>query len=423
MAWEKNPLRGDKMREYQNNVSKSIALWEQCKNVIPAGSSTLAKSPVRLSYGYSPFYAERAAGSHFWDVDGNDWLDCEMSMGTVVWGHSRAEVNAAMAEQIQRGVHFSVPSTLEYQLANCLLSRFAQYNAAKFFTNGADAVYSCVRAARFLSNRTMTISCEYHGWLDWSSPTYYRCPPSQLGIPDETLAHHISCYEGVSNILEQINENHDRLAAVVLCPANYDRELLRQLLAVCSAHGIFTIFDEVTSGIRFAKGGATSAFNLQPDFLCLSKGLTNGLPLAAALGSQENILVMEQLKISSAHAGNNLSLAAALACEKLLAGTAIWPSWQPQTDRLLKRISAALADMPPNIQLVLSGSTGCFSITTPNTDFIQDPFRLFMMKYLAERHIFSKGYILFSDAHTEEEINYVEECLMKCIQRYANINS
>lgn len=411
------------MRGCHHNVSKSIALWEQCKNVIPAGSSTLAKSPVRLSYGYSPFYAERAAGSHFWDVDGNDWLDCEMSMGTVVWGHSRAEVNAAMIEQIQQGIHFSVPSTLEYQLANCLLSRFAQYNAAKFFTNGADAVYACVRAARFLSNRTMTISCEYHGWLDWSSPTYYHCPPSQLGIPDETLAHHISCYGGVSNILEQIHENHDRLAAVVLCPANYDRESLRQLLDVCSVHGIFTIFDEVTSGVRFAKGGATSAFNLRPDFLCLSKGLTNGLPLAVALGSQENILVMERLKISSAHAGNNLSLAAALACEELLARTTIWPSWQPQADRLMKRISAALADMSPNIQLVLSGSTGCFSITTPNTDFIQDPFRLFMMTYLAERHVFSKGYILFSDAHTEEEISYVGECLMECIQRYADINS
>ena len=412
------------MREYQNNVSKSIALWEQCKNVIPAGSSTLAKSPVRLSYGYSPFYAERAAGSHFWDVDGNDWLDCEMSMGTVVWGHSRAEVNAAMAEQIQRGVHFSVPSTLEYQLANCLLSRFAQYNAAKFFTNGADAVYSCVRAARFLSNRTMTISCEYHGWLDWSSPTYYRCPPSQLGIPVETLAHHISCYEGVSNILEQINENHDRLAAVVLCPANYDPESLRQLLDICSSHGIFTIFDEVTSGVRFAKGGVTSAFNLRPDFLCLSKGLTNGLPLSVALGSQKNILVMEQLKISSAHAGNNLSLAAALACEKLLEQTTIWPSWLPQTDRLMKRIATVLANISSNnVQLVLSGSPGCFSVTTPNTDFIQDPFRLFMIKYLAEQHVFSKGYILFSDAHTEEEINHVGECLIECIQKYADINS
>ena len=133
---------------------------------------------------------------------------------------------------------------------------------------------------------------------------------------------------------------------------------------------------------------------------------------------------MEQLKISSAHAGNNLSLAAALACEKLLEQTTIWPSWLPQTDRLMKRIATVLANISSNnVQLVLSGSPGCFSVTTPNTDFIQDPFRLFMIKYLAEQHVFSKGYILFSDAHTEEEINHVGECLIECIQKYADINS
>lgn len=411
------------MKQGQYSVSKSIAFWEHCKDVIPAGSSTLAKSPARLSYGYSPFYAERAAGSHFWDVDGNEWLDCEMSMGTVVWGHNRAEINVAMIEQIQQGVHFSVPSTLEYRLANRLLARFAQYKAAKFFTNGADAVYACVRAARFLSGRTMTISCEYHGWLDWSSPTYYHCSPKELGIPTEMLAHHISCYGGVPDVLEKIKENSECLAAVVLCPANYDQEALAQILDLCSLHGIYTIFDEVTSGCRFARGGATTAFALHPDFLCLSKGLTNGLPLAVALGNQENILIMEQLKISNAHAGGNLSLAAALACEDLLSQTTVWPSWKPQTDGLMKRISAILADVFPTARLKLSGSAGCFSITTPNTDFLKDPFRLYMMKYLAERHIFSKGYILFSDAHTEEEISYVEECLTDCIRTYAGINS
>lgn len=411
------------MKHGQYSVSKSIALWEHCRHIIPAGSSTLAKSPARLSYGYSPFYAEHAAGSHFWDVDGNEWLDCEMSMGTVVWGHKRAEINAAMIEQIQQGVHFSVPSTLEYRLANRLLARFTQYKAVKFFTNGADAVYACVRAARFLSGRTMTISCEYHGWLDWSSPTYYRCSPDKLGIPEELLAHHVSCYGGASDVLEKIHENSDRLAAVVLCPANYTREALAQILNVCSINGIYTVFDEVTSGCRFARGGATTAFALKPDFLCLSKGLTNGLPLAVALGNLENILIMEDLKISSAHAGGNLSLAAALACEDLLAQTAVWPSWKPQTDRLLERISAILADVFPNTQLELLGSAGCFSITTPNTDFLKDPFRLYMMKYLAERRIFSKGYILFSDAHTQEEIGYVEECLIDCICTYADINS
>lgn len=411
------------MSQDQSNFSKSIAFWEMCKGVIPAGSSTLAKSPGRLIRGSSPFYAQRADKSHFWDIDGNEWLDCEMSMGTVVWGHCKKEVDDAIINQIGNGIHFSVPSTLEYELAEQLLKRFSFYRAAKFFTNGADAVYACVRAARFLSGRSGTISCEYHGWLDWSSPTYYHCPPRELGIPEETLFHHISCYGGVPELLERLRLNGESLAAVVLCPANYTPEELARILGACQEQGIFVIFDEVTSGYRFAKGGATTKYSLHPDYLCLSKGLANGLPLAVALGKQDDILVMERLKISSAHAGNHLSMAAALACEVLLEQTAIWPSWKPQTDELLKQLSDALAELFPEHELVLSGSAGCFSITTPGTDFLQDPFRYFMMQSLAERHIFSKGYILFSDAHTKEEINYVGECLMECIRTYSKSNS
>ena len=404
-------------------LSNSIAFWERCKDVIPAGSSTLAKSPGRLAYGSSPFYAQRASKSHFWDIDGNEWLDCEMAMGTVVWGHCREEIDAAIVAQLQKGVHYSVPSTLEYELAERLLGRFPQYRSAKFFTNGADAVYACVRAARFLSNRSMTMSCEYHGWLDWSSPTYYRCAPWELGIPQENLVHHISCYGGAPELLKRISAEGERLAAVVLCPAGYTPEELKEILTACRSHGIYSIFDEVTTGCRFAKGGATTAFALQPDYLCLSKGLTNGLPLAVALGGRDEILVMERLKISSAHAGSNLSLAAALACEDLLAQTEIWPSWKPQTVELMTRLSDILAETSLEHRLVLSGSAGCFSIVTPGTEFLQDPFRYYMMKYLANHHIFSKGYILFSDAHTKEEIDFVGMCLAECVRTYITANS
>lgn len=408
------------MEIQKRDVSQSVAYWNRCRKVIPAGSCTLAKSPSRLSYGSSPFYAKSAAGSHFQDVDGNDWLDCEMSMGTVVWGHCRKEVDEALIAQIRKGMHYSVPSTLEYELAERLLSRFPKFHAAKFFTNGADAVYACVRAARFLSRRNQTLSCEYHGWLDWAAPTYYRCAPEELGIPKEALASHISVYGGATEVLEQIERAGERMAAVVLCPANYEKEQLEQILDACRRYGIYSIFDEVTSGYRFAKGGVTTAYGLSPSYLCLSKGLTNGLPLAVALGGTEDILTMERLKISNAHAGGHLSLAAALACENLLDRQTEWPSWRKQTEHLMDKLSTLLPELPDTKGLQLSGSAGCFSLNTPGADFLDDPFRHFMMKYLAERGIFSKGYILFSDAHTEEEISFVGSCLYDCVQKYAS---
>lgn len=182
------------------NVSKSISFYEINKNIIPEGSSTLAKSPNRLEKGYSPFYAEEAHGSHFVDIDGNDWLDCEMAMGTAVWGHNNPRINNAMLKQIQKGVNFSIPSTLEYELGCILLNRFPMYKAVKFFKNGGDSVYAAVRSSRFFSKKDKVLSCEYHGWHDWCSPSYYNCSPSQLGIPNIIDSTHIHCKKDAAEI-------------------------------------------------------------------------------------------------------------------------------------------------------------------------------------------------------------------------------
>lgn len=401
-------------------LEHSINFEKKCSKIIPAGSSTLAKSPHRLASGYSPFYAESASGSHFTDIDDNLWLDCEMAMGTVVWGYNRQEINEAIIAQLQKGTLFSIPSTLEYELAERLLHRFPDFQAVKYFKNGADSVYAAVRSARRMTGRDMTLSCEYHGWLDWCSPTYYNCRPSELGIPEDMKAFHISCTADERELLKKINEFGGQLACVVLCPANYSPDTLKSVIDLCHSRGVYVIFDEVTSGIRFAYGGATTKFHLSPDFLCISKGLTNGLPLAVVMGRTEEILLMERLQISNAHAGEHLSLAAAIACEKLLSQAVEWPTWGKQTDSIMNRL-ALLLDSPANtISLRLGGSTGCFNIYTPGKRFMDDPFRYYLMQYMSKYRIFTKGYIIFSDAHTHDEIEQVGDVLCHCVEDYMN---
>lgn len=64
-------------------------------------------------------------------------------------GHNNPRINNAMLKQIQKGVNFSIPSTLEYELGCILLNRFPMYKAVKFFKNGGDSVYAAVRSSRF----------------------------------------------------------------------------------------------------------------------------------------------------------------------------------------------------------------------------------------------------------------------------------
>lgn len=403
-----------------NNLTKSKLAFAKYKDIIPAASSTLAKSPKRLFPDFSPFVTQSASGAYFTDIDGNNWLDCEMAMGTVVWGHARKEVNEEILRQLNKGCHFSTPGILEYELADILLNRYPAYSAIKFFKNGADSVYAAVKAARYLTDKNASLSLEYHGWLDWSICGSYNLTPHEAGIPENSARNYLTCPKEA--LLKTIADYKDILSSVVLCPANYTADELSKVKTLCKISNILLIFDEVTSGVRFGYGGATMAHGIYPDFLCLSKGLTNGLPLAVVLSEKEHILLMEKLKISSAHAGENIAFAAAVACEQLLQkNKECWPSWKLKTNKLISEIEKTIKENGG--QLSVAGNAGCFNIHSKCDNFWTDPFREYMVKYLSTKNIYSKGYILFSDAHTQNNINYVGESINQCIINYLNCKS
>ena len=213
---------------------------------------------------------------------------------------------------------------------------------------------------------------------------------------------------------------YDNLACVVLCPSSYSREDLVNIMEECHSRNIFTIFDEVTSGIRFGYRGVAGAYDLYPDYLCLSKGLTNGLPLAVCMGKSENILIMEKLKISNAHSSENLSIAAAIACEKQMSTYPIWPIWKAQSEIILNNIRSQLDKFDLSKKLYLKGYPGNFHVCSQK-NFYTDPFRECLIRMLSAEGIFSKGFILFSAAHTQKEIMLVGQIICDCIEKYANM--
>lgn len=131
--------------------------WYERSSIIPSACSTLAKTPSRLFRNYNPFCAHSAQGSHFIDVDGNEWIDCEMAMGTVIWGHNPDFLREALLEQIDDGITFSVAGENEIRYADLLLSKFPQYDSIKFFKNGADAVYRHSSLSIYEQKRSSTI--------------------------------------------------------------------------------------------------------------------------------------------------------------------------------------------------------------------------------------------------------------------------
>jgi glutamate-1-semialdehyde 2,1-aminomutase len=391
----------------------SLAWLAEAGEVIPAGCSTLAKTPQRLMPGRGAIAAVRAKDAEFTDLDGRTWLDCEMAMGTATWGHARAEVEEAVVAQLRRGTSFSVADPLELELAQRLLARFGVYESVKFAKSGADAVSGAVRIARAATGRDLVVATEYHGWHDWAAPSHYSAHHTELGIPQAVVALTLTCPpDEPERLVDSLRRHPGAVAAVVLCPNRWSADHLRTVVAEARSHGAVVVFDEVTSGMRTGRRATCGEVEIWPDLLCISKGMANGLPLAAILGDRRLVMRGADVRMSNAHSSESLAFAAALACEDLLDAAPVWPSWRERTHTMMAALRARIAELGLTGRVEVRGDYSSFALGTPGArDFWTDPFRAHVLATLADRQIFTKGYFVFSDRHTPAQLDEVERAI------------
>ncbi|QES46985.1 hypothetical protein DEJ50_03075 [Streptomyces venezuelae] len=388
--------------------------------IIPAGCSTLAKTPNRLLPGHGAIAAVCAKDAEFTDLDGRTWLDCEMAMGTATWGHARPEVEEAVIAQLRRGTSFSVADPLELLLAQRLLDRFEVFESAKFAKSGADAVSGAVRIARAATGRALVVATEYHGWHDWAASAHYATEPERLGIPHAVSELTLTCAPDDPERLTDLLRKHSlSVAAVVLCPNRWTVEHLRAVVDEARSHGTLVIFDEVTSGMRMGRRATCGEVGIWPDLLCISKGMANGLPLAAILGARRHVMRAEDVRMSNAHSSESLAIAAALACENLLDAAPEWPSFRVRTQAMMVTLRSRITELGLTGRVEVRGDYSSFSLGTPGAaDFWTDPFRAHVLPQLADRKIFTKGYFVFSDRHTPEQLDNVERAICAALATY-----
>jgi glutamate-1-semialdehyde aminotransferase len=111
-----------------------------------------------------------------------------------------------------------------------------------------------------------------------------------------------------------IENDSARYAAVIMEPMNSTFPLdgfLEEVRTLTKKHGIVLIFDETLTGFRFSKGGAQEYFGVTPDLSTFGKGLANGMPLSAVVGTKNIMMEMEEIFFSGTFGGELLSLAAA----------------------------------------------------------------------------------------------------------------
>ncbi len=298
--------------------TESLDLFAHAQDVIAGGSQTSSKRPSAYAYGSYPIYASRASGSRIWDVDGNEYIDFVNGLGPIVLGYAYPEVDAAIAEQLSRGIIYGLLSPLEVAVADSLIAAVPAAEMVRFLKGGAEANNAAARIARAHTKREIILNNGYRGWSDgWNAGR------NDGGIPIALEPYVKQFRYNDLNHLEDLFHTHDnKIAAVILDAASLGKEpepgYLQELNDLAHRKGALVIYDEIVTGFRLAMGGAQQFFGVTPDLATFAKATANGMPLAAVVGSKEVMRTAADCMISITYGGEALSLAAAVATMKVM---------------------------------------------------------------------------------------------------------
>ena len=308
--------------------------------VIPGGTQTFSKSYIQFPQGFSPFFLESGRGARVRDVDGNEYVDLVCGLLPISLGYRDPDVDAAIAAQLERGITFSMATELEIAVAEQLIDLIPCAEMVRFGKNGTDATSAAIRLARAHTGRDKIVAIGYHGWRDW----YVGATSRHLGVPKAVAELTVKIPYNDGQAVSDAISGGD-IAAVILEPVSLEEPqpgYLEHLRRETEHHGTVLIFDEIISGFRVALDGAQGYYGVTPDLATFGKGIANGMPLSAVVGSRELMALFEDIFFSSTFGGEALSLAAAKATiGKMRTGQPIAAIWA-QGRRIINGIGAAV---------------------------------------------------------------------------------
>lgn len=302
------------MQEGKRNLDISIQYKNRAEKVIPHLTGTFSRAATAFIEGVYPLYIQSGNGSHFTDVDGNEYLDYLMGLGPVTLGYNYDVVNQAIKKQVDKGILFSLPHTVEVELSELVSQTIPYADMVKFEKTGSNVVTGAVRAARAFTKNDKIAYCGTGGvWHDWQAAMVSR----DDGVPkfnqDLIKIFDYNDSEGLEKIFE---DNKDEVATVVLEPTLFEKpqnDFLKKVRKLTDENDALLILDEIVTGFRFDLQGAQKYFDLKGDLVCFGKGMGNGLPISAITGPTEFMKIFDKLWVSSTNNSETLSMAGTIA--------------------------------------------------------------------------------------------------------------
>jgi glutamate-1-semialdehyde 2,1-aminomutase len=400
------------------NFSKSNQYRNQIHDLIPGGAHTYSKGDDQFPL-LSPASITHGKGSHVWDEDGNEYIECLSGLASVSLGHAYEPVIERVAAELKKGNNFSRPSVIEREIAERFLSMVGSHDMIKFAKNGSVVTTAAVKLARAFTGRKLVARPAEHPFYsydDW----FIGSTDLKSGIPSDISNLTVSFKADDLQSLKELFEKHPgQIACVISEPEKMNvlaENFLKDAIDLAHKNGALWIMDEMITGYKTDFPGSMKKYNVVPDMTTWGKGIANGFSFCCLTGKKE---VMELggirnsgkeklFLISTTHGGETSSIAAALATMDEFRKNEVVKHNQVMGQKFIdgsKDIfkSHGLDGSVKNLQFNWHASLGYFDKEGNNSFGLRTLFHQEMIKH----GVLFQGIFCPNFSHTEKDVEHI----------------
>ena len=273
-------------------------------------------------YQRFPVTIEKALGSHVWDTDNNEYIDCMGGYGVALVGHRNERVDNAIKSQIEKviTVHSSFYNKTREEFLQTLIGIApAGLSQVHLNNSGAESVEAGIKFARKFTGRKGMVAMKgsYHG-KSMGALSLTFSPKYRESFQPLLEKVTFSPYGDIDALQTAVDKD---TAFVILEPIQGESGIhvppdgfLQDVRKICDENGSLLVFDEIQSGLgRTGRMWASEHWETTPDIMCLAKGIAGGVPMGVTLVRPDILSVMKKGEHSSTFGGNPLACAAGTA--------------------------------------------------------------------------------------------------------------
>lgn len=394
---------------------------------------------------------KRAKGIYLYDFNDKSYIDCVSSWWVNLFGHCNDYINAAVKSQLDNLEHVILAGFSHEPIIN-LSKRLCDMlpqplNKCFYADNGSSAIevalkmsFHYFRNLNINRNLFLSLTNSYHGetigTLSVGDVALYKETYAPLlleslrtEVPETQFGDYSHALESLEKILKEYG---DRICAFILepliqCAGNmhmYNKDYIKDSIALCRKYGIQIIFDEIAVG--FGRTGSMFALEqcgVVPDYLCLSKGISGGyMPLSVVITSDSIYDVFyapystyKAFLHSHSYTGNTLACAAANAVLDIFQQENIIEK-NKQLSLFMKKEFEILKDSSKVVNMRICGMVIAFDVITdkerPNIFIFEEGLkRGLLLRPLGNTIYFMPPYVI-----TQDSISYVVKCLREIVE-------